>query len=365
MNCAELTSVEFLGKVENIGESAFENCVKLESIKFAGSENKADGTIVFPTSLTKLYSRAFFNTGIKGVVIHDKFTEVGYYYKQNNDETNNIYSCYGAFANCSNLKYVEYNAKAITAGVEAFRNCTALETVKFGSSAIDLCASGTNKTSLMEYMFAGCTSLRNVDLGGVKALSSNMFNNCTALEEITIPKTLAYINSGSFANSGITTVNFEEGRTSNIYFTQLSASGSTSTNVFKNCLNLTSFVFPEKASLGRKMTASSTGNIFEGCVNLTSVEFKNDMTVLPGKIFLGCEKLTTVKFNNTPENVTGIYIPNGVLVGANAFDGVGEGLTITIATNYYNTIGVWNASWYAGCKATIVMDGITMNPYLF
>ena len=48
----------------------------------------------------------------------------------------------------------------------------------------------------MGYMFAGCTSLRKVDLGGVKALSSNMFNNCTALEEITIPKTLTYINSG-------------------------------------------------------------------------------------------------------------------------------------------------------------------------
>ncbi len=365
MDCKELTSVEFLGAVENIGEKVFENCVKLESVKFAGSENKADGTIVFPKTLTKLYDRAFFNTAIKGVVIHDKFTEVGYMYRQSYSENNKYYDCYGVFANCAQLKYVEYNAKTITGGVEAFRNCTALETVKFGSSAIDLCSSGTNKTLLMGYMFAGCTSLRKVDLGGVKALSSNMFNNCTALEEITIPKTLTYINSGSFENSGITTVNFEEGRTSNIYFTQLSASGSTSTNVFKNCLNLTSFVFPEKTSFGSKVAASSTGNIFEGCVNLTSVEFKNDMTVLPEKIFLGCEKLTTLKFVTTPENATGLYIPEGIAVGKNAFDGVGEGATITFETNYYYTIGVWNDAWYAGCKATIVMDGITMNPYLF
>ena len=89
------------------------------------------------------------------------------------------------------------------------------------------------------------------------------------------------------------------------------------------------------------------------------------MTVLPEKIFLGCEKLTTIKFNTTPENATGLYIPGGITVGKNAFDGVGEGATITFETNYYYTIGVWNDAWYAGCKATIVMDGITMNPYLF
>ena len=182
-----------------------------------------------------------------------------------------------------------------------------------------------------------------------------MFSGCSALKNITIPATVANIQGSAFLDSGITNVTFAD-RTSKLTF---AGNGE-----FKNCLSLTSFVFPEKSDLGT-INATATKNIFEGCVNLTSVEFKNVMTGVPGNIFLGCEKLTTVKFTNTPENVTGIYVPAGMLVGKNAFDGVGEGATITFETNYYNTLGVWNAAWYAGCKATIVMDGITMNPYLF
>ena len=339
-NCAELTKVTFLGNITEIGESAFENCEKLSVLEFANSTNRENGVIVFPETLTKIASRAFVNTGMKGIVLGKNIIEIG--------NTNSAKYNYGAFHDNKQLEYVEINAKTIQKGVEAFMDCTALKTVKFGSSV-------TISSSVMTSMFKGCIALSSVDLGGVNTVTSSMFSGCSALKNITIPATVANIQGSAFLDSGITNVTFAD-RTSKLTF---AGNGE-----FKNCLSLTSFVFPEKSDLGT-INATATKNIFEGCTNLTSVEFKNVMTGVPGNIFLGCEKLTTVKFTNTPENVTGIYVPAGMLVGKNAFDGVGEGATITFETNYYYTIGVWNDAWYAGCKATIVMDGITMNPYLF
>ena len=348
-NCASLTKVTFLGNVTEIGDNAFENCEQLSTVIFANSTNREDGSVVFPDSLTILGNAAFKNSGLTGVVLHRSMTKIGA------QTLSSTYSVdYAAFANCGKLKYVEYNVKAVQSGEDTFTGCTALETVKFGSD-VDLNAYNSKYKFYMVNMFKGCTSLRNVDLGGLKGIQKGMFNGCTALKNITIPASVTDILGAAFEGSGITNVTFAD-RTSKLTF---AGSGE-----FKNCLSLTSFVFPEKSDLG-KIYATSTVNIFEGCVNLTSVEFKNEMTILPGSIFLGCEKLTTVKFTNTPENVTGIYVPAGMMVGNNAFDGVGEGATITCETNFYNTLGVWGASWYVGCKATIVMDGITMNPYLF
>ncbi len=140
-NCTSLQNVKFGdntngSKVRHVGESAFENCKRL---------NSASSPAV-PASLTSVGKRAYFGC-----------------------------SALTSFVVPSNLEVV---------AEEAFASCTALETVSFAVDSIT--------TTLQERCFADCTNLRSVALpstlgtrengGAVK----NPFIGCTSLTELSI-----------------------------------------------------------------------------------------------------------------------------------------------------------------------------------
>ncbi len=126
-----------------------------------------------------------------------------------------------------------------------YRGCTGLTTLVAGSgefteNVIDL--SGYTAASYGNLAFAGCTGITQVKLPADKALSQNMFYNCTYLTTLGI-------------GSGALTANV------------IDLSGYTATSygvyAFRNCASITQVKLPAGKALSAYM--------FYGCTGLTTL----------------------------------------------------------------------------------------------
>jgi len=131
--------------------------------------------------------------------------------------------------------------------------------------------------------FENCTSLSSVDLGSIESISFDVFKGCTALKEITIPKTLK--------NTGVSPV-------------------------FTNCTNLTKITLEDGLTIIPANLCATTGiteivvpstvkeigsGAFENCTSL------NKITILDGVTDMGWYTLyqdTDTVFQNHNENLT-------------------------------------------------------------
>ena len=197
------------------------------------------GSVTIPTTLdgktvTSLGSWAFESaTNITEIVIPDSIKKI---------------DCL-AFENCTKLTKVDLgNIEEIS--FEVFRGCTSLTTItipktlKKGSIS-DGCLSNPNITSITleegltvipeglcantgitsitipssvkkiePYAFTYCTKLAKVDLGSIEEIEWDIFEGCTNLTAVTIPKTLKRGSvNGCLNNPNITSITFEEGLT--------------------------------------------------------------------------------------------------------------------------------------------------------
>ena len=190
----------------------------------------------------------------------------------------------------------------------------------------------------LEYKaFYGCSSLSKINLGQVESISFDVFDDCTSLKEITIPKTLNDAGlSGAFIGcTNLKNIILEQGLTviPDTIFEQTPIESITipnsvkeiGYNAFKGCTNLSkvdlgqvediSFdAFSDCTSL-KEITIPKTlkyggGNgSFRGCTNLKSITLEQGLTVIPDTIF-----------EQTP--IESITIPNSVKeIGYNAFKG--------------------------------------------
>ena len=73
---------------------------------------------------------------------------------------------------------------------EAFSGCTKLG---LGFATVKLPGA-----KYMEKAFAGCTTLKDLDLSVVGYVGESCFNGCTSLESLTLPTLSAYVGNGAF-----------------------------------------------------------------------------------------------------------------------------------------------------------------------
>ena len=174
--CTGLKKVTLKNGVRSIGEDAFRDCSSLESVIFENTvlEKISDGafwgcsalsSIALPDSVTEIERNAFFETGLRNIQLPEKLTLIGG----------------GAFCNCKNLKQVQLPPQLKELGEGAFFNCENLAQIQLPSQL--------NK------------------LGG------DAFRDCTSLDKIDIPAGLKQIESGTFCNTGLTSVTLHEGLT--------------------------------------------------------------------------------------------------------------------------------------------------------
>lgn len=251
--------------VTEIGDSAFENCEKLQEIVIASNE---------------------------------------------------LYIGKRAFAKCRALEKAVFECDVISGSnwlSEAFYNCTKLETIEFHGSIIGgkLSAPGFIST------FMGCRSLKNVILPmGTAVIGENAFYDCSSLEKLEIPDTVTSINAMAFAgcenlalsSRGNVTYDITAhrivNRESKAIIWQNDAEpipedGSITAianDAFAYNDKITEYKIPSVIMLVEK-------GAFKYCENLKSVVWESTCWEIPETAFDGCKKLESISINAEIEKI--------------------------------------------------------------
>ena len=278
-----ITTFECPDSITRIGNEAFQNCSKLESV-------------VLSKNLEKIGASAFENcTKLTEVELPEtlKIMENDYYG--------------GSFSGCKNLKKVNI-PKTLEKGYWAFQNCSSLTQIDWGEGV----------TIIPNGLFKECTGLKNVQLPAtITAIGEEGFQQCTNLENVVFSENLEKIGASAFENcTKITEVELPETLKimENDYY-----GGS-----FSGCKNLKKVNIPKTLEKGYWA--------FQNCSSLTQIDWKDGITKIPEGLFKECSGLKSITI---PDSVTEIekgafyqcsslaevYLPNGLKkVGDSAFD---------------------------------------------
>ncbi len=127
----------------------------------------------------------------------------------------------GAFAECTNLKYINIPSSLKMIGINAFCGCKSLQSdinipsgvVYIGQCAFADCESIKRVTDNAKvryvafWMFSGCTALTDVTLNdNIDYIGSNAFASCVNLKQIELPKRLKTIDDYAFYDTGLTSI---------------------------------------------------------------------------------------------------------------------------------------------------------------
>ena len=162
---------------------------------------------------------------------------------------------------------------------------------QIGQCAFDACkklttvALSQNLTHIEIAAFINCSSLENITLpNSLTYLGDRAFYCCTALKHINIPNTLKNWGDETFYNSGLETVDFEEG---------LLTIGDTA---FAGT-NIRNIVLPQSITIIERQA-------FGGCPNLESIILNEGLITIESLAFAGTSKLTEIVIPKTVENIT-------------------------------------------------------------
>lgn len=304
-----------------IGEEAFEDNDTMEEV-------------IIPKTVVEIAERAFINcTALKRVYFIDTV-------RAGDDQANiNLILSY-AFQGCDKLELLDLtNVKALTVAAYAFQDCTSLNEIR----NMEKLGIAHNRA------FAGCTSLKEVDISGLHTVGDNVFEGCTELETV-ITGHYTALGAGMFY-----------GCTSLKELTIKNPRVSGSQRFSYRMLNQD----------GEEIELGFGGGAFENCENLKTVTFEND-TKKDGSqwnttfridpyAFRGCTNLETVNFNGLPVSYIGdfafsniqklqtISIPDGTVLGNNVFSGTP--VTVKWGSGYSEA----NGAVYANSGTTLVL----------
>ena len=311
LNSVNLSNADIL----LMGEGVFANCSYLRSVGLPNNltaipasmlENVGIQDISIPVSVTKIGNKAFKNSSLYSIVLHDGIEEIGAeaYYGLDNitniDVPNSVeFIGEGAFSDISGLTYINVpflgtsrtstntgfvnvfgyvssvqalyvndvvsitqksldganlinsiviNGSATTIGKGAFKD--------FDSKSISIPGS---ITSIQEQAFSGCEYLTEIGIPtSVKEIGNSAFQNCVALEFITLPNSLESLGASAF----------------------------------KNCYSLRSITIPEQIEV-------ISAETFSGCSYMVTVEIEGYVVEIGNQAFSGCRNLLSINLPTT------------------------------------------------------------------
>lgn len=247
--------------VSEVGQYAFLNCAKLESVSL-------------PSTLQKIENRAFQDcTSLAQIVLPESLDEIG-------DE---------AFSGCSALQYVTMpHIREI--GYKAFMNCTALQSIALPAP--------------LQYIhinaFKGCTALAQIDLpDSLTHIGGEAFAGCSSLKSVTVPPLVERIDGDVFAGcAALESVTLPPEIRVNGPFSGCPVQIASCTDGAKMLVNWPKSELVMPAAITRVADA-----LFEKNQTIHRVVWRGDVPVVPYSAFACCESLKTAVL---PEGVTTI-----------------------------------------------------------
>ena len=190
----------------------------------------------------------------------------------------NITSIYqGVFEQNVNLRSVVFEERTETISLRwnIWAGCTSLKEVNLPDTAILDSNSGA--------LFDGCTSLEKVHLSErFGEISSYMFRNCSSLTEVNIPHNITKIGRAAFQKAGLEHIILPDKP-------DVIIDGS----AFDQCYNLREIYIPEGYDI------SSASGLFSSCEALVEVTVGEGITTIPSTCFNRCIALKKVTLPST------------------------------------------------------------------
>ena len=212
----DITSVNILPGVENIGKHAFKFCSKLTSVTI-GNNVESIGESAF-----------FLCTAITDISLPDSVAYIGD----------------GAFGNCTHMETIRMPAHLDHLGYSVFNTCSALKSLDIPEGV----------TTVPGRTFFWCRNLEHVTVPGtVTSLSDEAFATCYGLKELELPESITYIGTEAFSYCyDLESVNIPSGVT------------TIPDKAFLNCTSLTTLEIPDQVmSIGEAA--------FSGCTSLSNI----------------------------------------------------------------------------------------------
>ena len=277
VNCSKMESITLPSGVTSISRSLFLRCKKLKNIEILGNVKSID-------------EDAFSETAIESFIIPDSVTSVG----------NSL------FNQCNQLKTIHigsglswFSATYITSPI--------LENITVSDENLSLCSDGFNGvfnkdkttlylgglktiipegvTDISDYCFSSRRITEIILPSTLLYIRSNVFKECSYLENIALPQNLKLIGADAFEDSGLKSITLPE----NIKF-----DGGAH---FRDCKSLTT------ADLSKINVEYLPSSMFQGCTSLSNVILPQSLISIISNCFYNCGSLINITI---PENVTSI-----------------------------------------------------------
>ena len=364
---SELTGITIPNTITSISNNMFDDCKKLERVKFEDGKN-----------VLKLgYQQKYY--GGKGLFYYCPITSL--YVGRNLSYESSYDYGHSPFYEIKTLKEVTIGNSVTEIGSSAFSCCSGLTSItipnsvtRIAPSAFEFCQDLTSITipnSVTEidscvFYYSGLTSITIPS--SITKIGPSAFSHCHDLTSITIPNSVTEIDSRAFSYSGLASITIPNS------VTRIAPSA------FEFCQDLTSITIPNSVTeidscafyysgLTSITIPSSITKIgpyaFEFCQDLTGITIPNSVTSIGDWAFYGCSALTDVILPNSLKkisaglfnecsNLTKINIPNSVrIVGRYAFQN--SGLKSIIIPN---SVGLIEEGAFAECCAldTVIIE---------
>lgn len=285
----KLTSVILPSDITKIESRAFYGCGPLTSIDV-------------PEGIISIGEEAFYSSGISAIKLPN-VEEIGKEAFSSSTLKSielPVIKTLGDFVfyNCSNLVSVKLSSKIKEIPYYAFQNCYALSSIELPESLTAIGANAFGRCPLVSvnipnsvvsigvYAFRDCNALTSVTLPAtLKNIPDWLFGDCQRLKDLKIPETVTSIGASTFRNCwALNDVSFSNNLT------------SIGSECFRSCNSFTSIEIPGSVT---KLDAYA----FASCINITKVVLNEGVTVIGGKAFSDCTSLSEINF---PKSVTSI-----------------------------------------------------------
>lgn len=232
----------------------------------------------------------------------------------------------GCFRGCTALTSVTIPTSMKMLGYDAFANCTGLITINYNADSCGLAYGGWDG-SYPCGIFEGCTNLTTINIGDeVRYVPAFLFYDCIGLQSLTVGRGVQYFHRDAlpYEPNNLTTLNF---------------------NAIQCRFRGTSGQYYVWTNNGHVVRYHKELSPFQDCNSLVNVNIGTDVTILANHFFNECLALT---------NVT---IPNGVTDMTYCFEYCTSLHTVTIGSSVENLGGA-----FKGCSHLITIRSLAEYP---